>query len=379
MTRIALYMLLGERAKYLGLVFGIAFSTFLMAQQVSIFIGVMARTANQIYDVLEPDIWVMDPRVAYFDEVEPLTDIQLPLVRGVHGVEWAAPFYRGNAVMRTADGQAQQVTILGIDGSSLIGGPRKMVQGNIQDLRLPESMILDEAGYRFVWPGQPFTLPREVEINDFRLNVLGIADARPPFLTFPIVYVSYEMAMRMAPPQRKLMSYVLVKAADGHSPEEVAARIQERTGLKALVWREFAWRSIQHYLTRTGIPVNFGITVALGFLVGAVIAAQTFYLFVVENMRQFGSLKAIGVTNMQILGMVLVQALTVGLIGYGVGIGLCAMFFFLTRDVTALKGFMLYWQVMAGTGVAVVAIMLLAAVVSIRRVFVIDPAIVFRG
>jgi putative ABC transport system permease protein len=125
--------------------------------------------------------------------------------------------------------------------------------------------------------------------------------------------------------------------------------------------------------------VNFGITVALGFIVGAAVAAQTFYIFILENLRQFGALKAIGVTDAQILRMVILQAVVVGALGYGLGIGLCAIFFEATADVTALRGFVLHWQVMAGTAAAVLAIMVLSSIASIRRVFVLDPAVVFRG
>ena len=371
-------MLLGERAKYFGLIFGITFSTFLMSQQISIFIGVMSRTANQVLDVLEADVWVMDPRVRYIDEIEPLTDVQLSNVRSVRGVKWAVPFYKGNAVMRTRDGQAQQVILLGVDQSTLIGGPRRMLLGEIETLNRPETMIMDEAGYRFVWPGEPFVIPREVEINDHRLVIRGIADARPPFMTFPVVYTTFETAREIQPPQRKQLSFVLVRTEKDISPETLAKRISAQTGLKALTWQQFAWASVMNYLTRTGIAVNFGITVLLGFLVGAAVAAQTFYLFVVENIRQFGSLKAIGFTNGQILSMVLFQSLFVGCIGYGIGVGLAAIFFSSLDDLAALKGFYLPWQVMGITGVAVLLIMLLAAFFSIRRVFVIDPAIVFR-
>jgi putative ABC transport system permease protein len=94
MIHIAVKMLLGDRAKYLGLVFGVTFATLLMAQQVSIFIGLMARTAGAIYAVTEPDIWVMDPRVRYLEEVEPMRSVELTNVRSVEGVLWAVPFYK---------------------------------------------------------------------------------------------------------------------------------------------------------------------------------------------------------------------------------------------------------------------------------------------
>ena len=79
----------------------------------------MLRTANQILDAREADIWVMDPRVDYVDEIEPMTDTQLARVRGVDGVDWAVPFLKGLTVAHTRDGILQQVILLGVDDSTL--------------------------------------------------------------------------------------------------------------------------------------------------------------------------------------------------------------------------------------------------------------------
>jgi putative ABC transport system permease protein len=84
-------MLIGDRAKYLGLIFAVAFSTFLMPHQSSIFAGIMNRTTSQIKDIKDANIWVMDPKTQYFDEVKALTDDDAYRVRGVAGVEWAVP------------------------------------------------------------------------------------------------------------------------------------------------------------------------------------------------------------------------------------------------------------------------------------------------
>jgi putative ABC transport system permease protein len=379
MDRVALKMLTGDRAKYLGLVFGVSFATLLMSQQVSIFLGLMTRTASQILDVREADVWVMHPRVKYVDEIEGMPDIDLSRVRGVEGVAWAVPLYKGNAVIRSGEGLLQQVILMGLDDATLVGRPPKVVLGSLADLKRPNALMMDKSGHEFIWPGEPLTVGRVVEINDRRVEIVAIAEASPPFVTFPVVYTRYSEALRFTPPQRNKMSFVVAKAADGIEPEALARRIQDRTGLQALSWSEFAWRSVRHYVERTGIPVNFGITVALGFIVGAAVAAQTFYIFILENLRQFGALKAIGVTDGQILRMVILQAMVVGAIGFALGIGLCALFFWATRDVTALAGFVLRWQVMAGTGVAVFVIMVLSSLASIRKVFVLDPAVVFRG
>jgi putative ABC transport system permease protein len=175
-----------------------------------------------------------------------------------------------------------------------------------------------------------------------------------------------------------VLSFVLVDAEPGVAPEEVCRRIEELTGLQALTRAQFFRKTIRYYLAKTGIPVNFAVTVLLGFLVGTAIAGQTFYLFTVENIRQFGALKAMGTSNWTILGMVLAQAVQVGLIGYGVGVGLAAVFGQVVKGASRLSFFM-PWQVLAITAGAVFVIVLLASLLSIRKVLVVDPAIVFRG
>lgn len=380
MNAIALKMLWGDRAKYLGLIFGIAFATMLMSQQIAIFVGVMARTASQILDVRDADVWVMDKRVLYLDEIEPMTDTQLWRVRGVTGVKWAAPFFKSTSVARSTNGILQQVFLLGLDDASLAGACPKMLLGSTEDLKKPDGIILDRAGFQFIWPGEPLALGKVLELNDRRAVVVGICEAEAPFQTWPVVYAKYSDALRYVGKQRKVLSYILAAAEPGLSPRELSERIQEATGLQAMPWRDFLWRTINHYLERTGIPVNFGITVALGFIVGAAVAGQTFYLFVIENLRQFGALKAMGVAGGTIVRMVMLQALVVGALGFSFGMAFTAAFFEITsRVAVSLRGFYLPWEVMTGTAMAVLLIILVASLASVRRVLVIDPAIVFRG
>src|SRR5262249_47694396 len=151
--------------------------------------------------------------------------------------------------------------------------------------------------------------------NDRRAVIVGICKASATFQTFPIVYSRYSQATLFSPRERKVLSFVLAQGQPGLDPREVARRVQEQTGLRALTNEEFQWVTIRYYLERTGIPVNFGITVLLGFLVGTAISGQMFYTFTVENLKQFGALKAMGVSNLRIIGMSLLQALTVGTIG----------------------------------------------------------------
>ena len=142
---------------------------------------------------------------------------------------------------------------------------------------------------------------------------------------------------------------------------------------------DFSWQTIRYYIAHTGIPVNFGITIAIALVVGTVVAGQTFYIFTIENLKQFGALKAIGVTNGRIVAMILQQALLVGSIGFSLGIGMTAAFFEITKDNLDLRGFTLLWQIAAGTGGAVIVIVILASLLSVRKALTLEPAMVFRG
>lgn len=378
MSWIALKMLVGDRAKYLAIVFGVAFASLLIAQQASIFCGLMRLTTSQISDIQGADIWVMDPEVQFIDDIKPLSENDLYRVRGVEGVHWAVRLYKGLGRARLESGSFQQIIMIGLDDATLVGAPAEIVLGSLADLRQPDAVIMDERGYRQIWPDEPFTTGKVFEMNDRRAVLVGVCKASRTFQTFPIIYTRYSQATRFVPMERKLMSFVLAEPQPGQNAHVVCERIQRQTGLGALTREDFAWKTIHYYLRKTGIPMNFGITVILGFLVGTAIAGQTFYLFTIENLRQFGALKSMGLSNLRIIGMILLQAALVGLVGYAIGVGLAAVFGQVTERVDKLAFFM-PWQILLGTGAAVGLIMVLSSFISIRRVLVLEPAIVFRS
>ena len=379
MNWLALRMLTGDRSKYLGLIFGVTFATLLMTQQVSIFMGILTRTGNQILEVRDADVWVMDNRVRYFDESPGLQDTDLMRVRGVPGVAWAVRTYRGIVKARLEDGNTRNVRLSGLDDETLVGAPREMIVGSLEDLKRPDAVIIDKAGYEYMWGHEPYQLGRTFELNDRRAVLVGVCQVAPPFFSDPIIYARYSQAARYVPLERNLMNYILVKARDGVDPAELCRRIEERTNRMALTGRQFFWKTVRYFLSSTGIPVNFGITIALGFIVGAAVTGQTLYLFIVENLKQFGALKAMGIPNRGILWMIVLQALLVGGIGFGLGAGLTAMFFIATGKMTQLAGLHMTWVALLGTGAAVFVIVIATSIISARRVLTLEPAIVFRG
>jgi putative ABC transport system permease protein len=379
-------MLLGDRSKYLGIIMGLTFASLLITQQAGIFVGLMTRTYGFITDTGQADIWVMDPKVQFVDDIKPLQDTQLFRVRSVEGVEWAVPLYKGLLKARLADGTFQTCIVVGLDDATLIGGPPAMVVGQLADLRRSEAVIVDVVGAESklakpsAMPGQPslpLTIGDTLELNDHRAIVVGLASVSRTFQSQPVVYTTYARATTFAPRERKLLSFVLVKAKAGHDLQALAERISRVTGLAAYGRDAFKQMTVDYFMENTGIPINFGIAVGLGFLVGTAIAGQTFYNFTLDNLRHFGALKAMGASNTTLLGMILLQALMVGSIGYGVGVGAASLFGYLLGDTEL--AFRLPWQLLLLSAAAVTLICLFSAVLSIRKVIALEPAIVFKG
>jgi putative ABC transport system permease protein len=379
MVWIALKMLLGDRSKYIAIVFGITFSCFLIAEQSATFCGVMLRTTSQIRDTYGADIWVMNPDVRYVDEAKAISDNDVFRVRSVAGVAWAVNLYRGQAKAQLASGQYQTVILLGIDDASLVGAPVHMLLGKPGDLQIPDGILVDEAGFHQMWPGEPLHMGKVIEMNDRRAVVVGVYRGSQTFMTYPVIYTRFSHATLFVPPSRRLMPFVLARVQPDANPAEVAGRIQAQTGLKALTKAEFIDLTMNYYLQHTGIPINFGTTVILAFLVGCAIAGETFYLFTVENLKQFGTLKAMGMSDRRIVAMIFIQGLVVGSVGYGIGIGLATLYGLFAQRAMPLLAFFLPWQVLAICAVAMFLIVLVASFLSIRRVLVLEPAVVFQG
>jgi putative ABC transport system permease protein len=382
MNWIAWKMLTGNRAKYYAIIFGISFAVMLMSQQSAIFTGLMRNTTSQIRDIAGADIWVMDPSVQFIDDITPLSDNAVYRVRGVPGVAWAVKFYDGKARAQFSEGNFKQFIVLGIDDQTLVGAPRKMLIGSLADLRRPDAVVIDLSGYRYLFPGQPLQTGRIFEMNDRRAEIVGICEASPTFQTFPVTYTTFSRAVRYAAQERRSQSFVLAKTEPDIPLEEVCRRIEEETGLVAMSPGDFAWKTIDYYMTMTGIPVNFGITVLLGFIIGAAIAGQTFYLFTIDNLKQFGALKAMGVDNRRIIGMVLIQGLVVGTLGYMIGLGMGSGLMDLFSMTMQSRGLppanFMAWPIPVGTALAAALIVTASAMISLRRVLRLEPASVFR-
>ena len=150
-----------------------------------------------------------------------------------------------------------------------------------------------------MWPGEPFSTGKVIEMNERRAVVVGVYRASQTFMTVPIIYTRFSQATLFVPPTPtgRLMPFVLAKAQPGADPDRTGSPHQSADRAEGADQPGIHRADDDVLPEHTGIPVNFGTTVLLAFLVGCAIAGQTFYLFTVENLKQFGTLKAMGMSD----------------------------------------------------------------------------------
>ena len=249
-----------------------------------------------------------------------------------------------------------------------------MPEGAPEDLLRGYSLLMDRsAALRY----GAFAVGEQREILGRRFRIVGTTQEAASFTTTPIVFMDYRNAQELQQTLRGNTTYVLVKLAPGADARAVQAELRRRLPYNDVLTRdEWALPSRNYWVRSTGLGMSMGVTVFLGVLVGIVIVAQTLYTSAVEHIKEFGTVKAIGGSNLDIYRILGEQALVAAFLGFALG----ALFSYLARPLMAAihlnvlltPGFSAV--VFAGT----VLMCLGSALFSFRRVASIDPALVFR-
>ena len=386
MIRVALRMLVGDIGKFAGLVAGIAFASFLSCFAACYFAGFMTRSFALVAE--QPgDIWVMDRNTASPDQFANLTASARDRVRSVEGVADANVLALGTADARFPDGRLQPIDVIGLDAATLAGAPEVGDEPGAPMLRAPDAAIVDAGGsdaeklmtrdragtgpLRTLRPGD------ELLIADHRVVAAGVAQGLPRFPPRPLLYMSWSNAARVLPIERLRTSFVIVGAKPGVDPTALASAIERRTGYTAYARNDFEAATVRWFLATSedvgDIATMLTIAVAIGFGFTAVML----YIFTAEHLRQYAMLTALGAPPAMLRRMVLAQAGTAGLIGTGIGIGLCAIGGVLAAS--AGLPYRMMWWALAGCALLNALACLGAALLSMRPVLRLEPARVFAA
>ncbi len=395
MFRLAWRMLAADRTKFFGLLFGIAFTSFLVTFAASYFCGFMTRGFSLISENGVADVWVMDPAVDSVEQTINLPVSALLKVRSVEGVRFATPLALGMVDVRFPNGRFQTFQVIGVDDASLQGAPSSRAT-HAEDLRTNNAIIVDAGGTEGKletpvtredqWPNdgvhlnvqtRELTKGDELLVNDQLLRVIARSHTLPRFPPRPLIYTTLANAVRILPSERHLLTFVMASAAPNISPRELALRIERQTGLRARSSEDFKADTVNWFLINSEDVGDIGAMLILAMTMGFGVTGIMLYMFTYENQKQYAVLKAMGASSKTLRRMIFFQAGVCALLGTGIGLGICG----LAGEAVMSMGFpfrMMWFTPLIGLlGVALVS--LTAAAISLRPVITLQPAVVFSS
>lgn len=362
-----------DRARFVVTMVGIVFAVILIALETGLFLG-FSDTITQVVLRQRADVWVMARGTKNFEIANPIRERDLYRARALTGVEGAERLVVQFANWQKPQGGGENIMVVGFNPNDGLAGPWNVVAGDLADLRLPDTVMVDEL---FKDKLGVKAIGDVAEINGHRARVVGFTREIRSFTTSPLVFASFKNGQHLASYSEDTITYVLLKTAPGIDPREVAARITATMPeLEAASTQDFANRTKNYWMYTTGAGSSVILGALLAAVVGVVIVAQVLYATTMDHLWEFGTLRAMGAPSSFIVRIILAQAAISACIGYGIGIVISLLLMEGSRTGAAL--------ILIPPGVAALLFLVAlgmctaASLVSIRKVLRLDPVMVFQ-
>ncbi len=374
MIRVAARMLIDEPLKSLGSLIGVMVSVFLMTQQMSLLTGIRARVTS-FADLNDVDVWVASAATESIDATGSLPERAVSEAAGTRGVAWAAPVVQGRGDVTRIDGVREQVRLFGVEPPLYAGLPRVLAPGSDPlMLRAPSRIFLNRDDREIFGSPEP---GGSIEINGQRAVVAGFLEGMNPHSPYYYMFSNIDDARAFTGFPLDRVTFVAVGVARGESPEAVRDRLQTRMPeVMSFTKKQLHDMELRYFEKRSPVGVVFGMGTALAALIGAGIVGVTLYSSVMDRLREFGTLKAIGASREDLFRILGTQAALFSAAGYPLGLLAFGVVRHLSGPSVSMPAPI--W-LLASVAAATVLVCAAASVLAIRRVLRVEPAIVFRG
>jgi len=366
-------MVVDAPAKSLGTLMGVVVSVFLMVQQQSMLISILGRVTSFV-EQTGVDIWITSQATEGTDATGTLPASLVGVAAGTRGVAWASPIVGGFGRVTRPDGVLESVKIVGVEAPRYAGLPTQLAVGTRHDgLRGPARLFLN-------WKDRPAFAAAQVgdrvEINGYGLTVSGFFKGVDPHSPFYYVFTNLDDARAVVSMPADRTTFVAVGTAPGVPTNKVRDALAKRMPAAMVLTRdELRALEKRYFLIRTPVGVLFSLGTVVAALIGAVIVAVTLYARAVDQLREYGTLMAIGATHGQLLSLLLWQAWCFSGAGFVIGMSLFQVVRMHLPELNMTAPPSLILQVLLASWISCTAASLLA----IRRVLASDPAVSFRG
>ncbi len=375
MFSVALKIIFYDKVRSLITLAGVVFAVALIFAQIGIYLGLM-ETSSTIIDHTNGDIWITSKNSRNFDFSQPFPERKINQVLAAEGVKDAEKLIVTWGVIKQKQGGTEQVEIVGYNPDTGIGGPWKMKTGHFRDVKNGNYAIVDESSMRRL--GR-FEIGDYREILNRRLRVVGTSEEVKSFTTAPIIFTSYKTAQNLGSyvgPDNTV--FIIASVEDGYSDKEVINRLRRSlSNVDVYTKDEFSRKTRLYWTIETGVGLSFLITILISFLIGMLIVGQTIYNSTIEYLKEFGTLKAIGATNLNIYQIIFSEALINASIGYVIGL-IFTLLSIKIYDAIEMVFTIKLWVALLVFFLSLI-MCLSAAFFSVRKVRKIDPALLFRG
>ncbi len=372
MWTLARKILLHDRIKFAVAAAGVSISVMMVLVQIGLYLGFMQNASNLI-DHSTADVWVMGEGNENFDFAGPIDERAYYQIASTPGVARAERMLLAFGQFRMDDGGQQGVQVIGLQDGATMLVPWNIQAGDLARLREPGKVSIDVSEFGKLRIDR---IGARREISGVRAEVAVLTKGIRSFTTSPFIFTNLDSARAYTNFPEDKLTYVMVKAEPGVSPDELAARLSELPHLDAYTTPKLSKRAQHYWSSRTGVGAGFFTTAALGIIVGLVVVGQILYNGTLEHLREYGTLKAMGARNGAIVRVIIYQALISAVVGFVFG-GLLA----LASKALMVKANLsvLLTPTLVGTTAVLTAVMCcLAALLSVIKVLRLDPASVFK-
>jgi putative ABC transport system permease protein len=373
MWTLARKILLHDRTKFLVAAAGVSVSVLLVLVQVGLYFGFM-ENASTLIDHGRADLWVTGEGNENFDFAGAIDERALYRVASTPGVERAEPMLLAFGQFKLRTGGTQGVQVVGLPRGARLLAPWNVVDGDAGRTAEADGMVIDRSEFGKLLIDR---LGARVEVSGVRGKVVGLTSGIRSFTTSPFVFTNLQTARAYSRLDDRMITHVLVKAAPGADLPSLKRRLSALPHLETFTTPEMSARARGYWSSRTGVGAGFFTTAFMGVIVGLVIVGQILYNGTLEHIREYGTLKAMGVRNGAVVGVILLQAVLSALVGIALGGALAFAARAAMRQANLVVA--LSPGLIAATAALTVVMCCLAALLSIGKVLRLDPATVFKG
>jgi len=364
-----------DKAKSIGVVVGIMISTFLIGQQLGIFIF-LTNAMQALATNVKADIWVVDSKTRDVNQLGKLDVRTLYVLQSISGIQEAFPVLITGAVANYQSGESGGITLIGvdIDKLNLVLDSSKIIAGNPSDLQADGAISGDY--YERKNLGGNIDVGTELEINGkraiFKMQTKGFRGFGASFCVTTI-----DKARYFSNQPSTIISAVLIKLEPEQNADSISALINRTIfGVKAWPSKKLATSTLKKILGSSGIALSTGTLIIFALIAGFFIIGLTMYTSALDRLKDYGTLKAIGASNKFISRLILTQAGIFAIVGFTIAYFLLLGF----QKGVASSGLIFSFSPLLLLAIFVVigCISIGGASFALRRIKGIEPASVFR-